>query len=68
MRRQDIEPLFFLEGTIYASRIDALRERRSFCHSDTLAYEVPKWKAIEVDDIEDFKMVEAIVSHKGLNK
>ena len=68
MRRQDIEPLFFLEGTIYASRIDVLRERRSFYHSDTLAYEVPKWKAIEIDDIEDFMMAEAIVRHRGLDK
>jgi N-acylneuraminate cytidylyltransferase/CMP-N,N'-diacetyllegionaminic acid synthase len=68
VRRQDIEPLYFLEGSIYASRIDVLRERRTFYHSDTLAYEVPKWKAIEIDDIEDFMMVEAIVRHRGLDK
>jgi CMP-N,N'-diacetyllegionaminic acid synthase len=67
MRRQEIEPLFFLEGTIYASKINVLRERRSFYHADTIAYEVPKWKSIEIDDIEDFLIVEAIVKHRGLD-
>lgn len=67
VRRQEIEPLFFLEGSLYASRIDVLRERRSFYHEDTVAYEVPKWKSIEIDDLDDFLMVEALAKHKGLN-
>ncbi|SFN30045.1 CMP-N,N'-diacetyllegionaminic acid synthase [Formivibrio citricus] len=68
LRRQDIEPLYFLEGTLYASRVDVLRARRSFYHDDTVAYEVPKWKSIEIDDIDDFTMVEALIKHKGLAK
>ena len=66
MRRQEIEPLFFLEGSLYASRIDVLRAKRSFYHEDTIAYEVPKWKSIEIDDLDDFLMVEALAKHKGL--
>lgn len=66
LRRQEIEPLFFLEGTLYASKIDVLNSRRSFYHEDTIAYEVPKWKSIEIDDIDDFTMVEALAKHKGL--
>jgi len=68
LRRQELEPVYFLEGTIYASRVNVLKERRSFYHDDTIAYEVPKWKSIEIDDLEDFLMVEAIVKHKGLAK
>lgn len=67
VRRQEIEPLFYLEGTLYASRIDILREKRSFYHEDTIAYEVPKWKSIEIDDLDDFLMVEALAKRKGLN-
>lgn len=67
LRRQEIEPLFFLEGTLYASRIDVLRAKRSFYHDDTIAYEVPKWKSIEIDDLDDFLMVEALAKNKGLN-
>lgn len=66
LRRQEIEPLFFLEGSIYASRIDVLRARLSFYHNDTVAYEVPKWKSLEIDDIDDFQMVEALAKYKGL--
>ena len=65
MRRQDIEPLYFLEGTLYASRIEALRLHRSFYHEDTIGYEVPKWKSLEIDDIDDFNMVEALMKLKG---
>lgn len=66
LRRQEIEPLFYLDGTLYASTVETLRDRRSFYHEDTLAYEVAKWKALEIDDIEDFKMVEAIAKYKEL--
>lgn len=68
LRRQEIEPMFFLDGSIYASDVRVLRERRSFYHSDTIAYEVPKWKSFEIDDIEDFEIVEALASYKGLGQ
>lgn len=61
LRRQEIEPLYFLEGTVYASRIDVLQKVRSFYHHDTVAYEVPKWKSLEVDDLDDFLMIEALL-------
>ncbi len=65
VRRQDIEPLFYLEGTVYVSTVAALRETRAFCHDRTVAYEVPKWKALEIDDEDDFVMVQAIAKHRG---
>lgn len=64
LRRQEIEPLYFLEGTVYASRIDALRARRSFYHEDTVGYEVPRWKSLEIDELDDFLMVEALLKYK----
>jgi CMP-N,N'-diacetyllegionaminic acid synthase len=64
LRRQDIEPMYFLEGTVYVSKISALMEHRSFYHDDTVGYEVPKWKSLEIDDLADFFMVEALMKHK----
>ena len=61
IRRQDITPLYFLEGTIYCSKIDTLRSERSFYHQSTLGYEVPKWKSIEIDDVYDFVMAESLM-------
>ncbi len=60
-RRQDIEPLYFLEGSLYISRVDAFRRNKSFYHNRTLGYEVPRWKSIEVDDLFDFIVIEAVI-------
>ncbi|MEC5396313.1 acylneuraminate cytidylyltransferase family protein [Uliginosibacterium sp. H1] len=68
LRRQELEPLFFLEGTMYASRIDTLLADRTFCQANTAGYEVPKWKSPEIDDIVDFLHVESIMTHMGLGE
>jgi N-acylneuraminate cytidylyltransferase/CMP-N,N'-diacetyllegionaminic acid synthase len=65
LRRQDIDPVFFLDGTLYVSRVDVLRNKRSFYHEDTVAFEVPKWKSLEIDDVDDFIMVEALMANRG---
>ncbi|RZJ27250.1 MAG: acylneuraminate cytidylyltransferase family protein [Brevundimonas sp.] len=62
-RRQDIEPLFALDGTLYVSTVDALRRERGFCHTRTLGYESARHKAHEVDDLVDFICIEAIASN-----
>lgn len=67
VRRQDLEPMFFLEGTIYASRIETLLATRTFCQTNALGYEVPKWKSPEIDDLVDFMHVEAIMRHRGVD-
>ena len=68
LRRQEIEPVYFLDGTIYCSHIDELRLKRSFYHDNTHAYVVPKWKSLEVDDIYDFVMIEALFSYMKSKK
>lgn len=60
-RRQDIEELYFLEGSLYISHVEAFRRHKTFYHERTLGYEVPRWKSLEVDDIFDFIMIEAVV-------
>ena len=67
IRRQDISDVYFFEGTIYISDSAFLLTSQTFYHNKTLGYEVPKWKALEIDDIDDFIMVEAImVSRRSL--
>lgn len=65
-RRQDIEPLFVLDGTLYASTVAALRRERGFCHDRTLGYETARHKAHEVDDLVDFICIEAIAANLDL--
>lgn len=59
-RRQDLETLYCLDGSLYISSVEALREKRSFCSDKTLPYVGEKYKSHEVDDYIDFICIEAI--------
>lgn len=62
LRRQDLkEDYYFLEGSIYASSITCLRKARSFYHSATSPWVVDRFKAIEIDELGDFIMVQALL-------
>ncbi len=64
VRRQEIKDVYFLEGSIYVSDTKTLIARRTFCHQETLGCIFPKWKSLEVDDLEDLIMAEALMLHK----
>ena len=61
LRRQEIEDLFYYEGSIYFSEIATYIEKKNFYHEKTLGLEMPKWKAFEIDDEVDFIIVEALL-------
>lgn len=63
-RRQDIDDIYFLEGSVYISETDALLKNRSFYHNQTIGCIFPKWKSLEIDDADDFIMVEALMREK----
>ena len=65
-RRQDTEPLYSLDGSLYISTVQAIRRERSFCHERTLPYVTPRWKSFEVDDLVDFICIEAILAQREL--
>lgn len=65
-RRQDTEPLFNLDGSLYASTVEALRRERGFYHDRTLPYVTPRHKSFEIDDLVDFICIEAILANRHL--
>ncbi len=60
-RRQDIKDVYFLEGSIYISYIKDYLNNGTFYQKNTIGHEFPKYKSLEVDDIYDFIMIEAIM-------
>ena len=64
-RRQEIEPLFFLDGSFYISEVIAFRKYLSFYHERTLASIMPRWKSFEIDEFVDLVCVEAILSRRS---
>ena len=70
LRRQEIDDVYFFEGSLYIARTSTLKERKSFYHDRTLGYEMPKWKSFEVDDLTDFIVIEQLLKarQEGLLK
>lgn len=65
VRRQDLPDVFFFEGSVYVSRVDAYLQKKTFYHDKTLPYVVPEWKSHEVDNLVDFKIIETIMKMKN---
>ena len=68
IRRQEIDPIFYLEGSIYVSERDKLFEENSFYHDETIGYIMSKDKSLEIDDEFDFIMAEALMRYRIENK
>jgi len=61
--RQDIQDLYFFEGSLYISDISVFLETLRFNHDRTLGYIVPRWKSFEIDEMVDLICVEAIMNN-----
>lgn len=60
-RRQDVKPVYFLEGSFYATTLSNFRETRALHSTHTLGIVVEKWQSFEVDDLDDFIIIEALM-------
>lgn len=65
LRRQDLPNVYFFEGSVYVSKVDAYLKKKTFYHDKTVPYIVPDWKSHEVDDYVDFKVIETIMELKN---
>jgi N-acylneuraminate cytidylyltransferase/CMP-N,N'-diacetyllegionaminic acid synthase len=60
-RRQEINPLYFVEGTLYLSKISTFKTHKLFIQPKTFGMEIPRWKSFEIDDELDFLLINAIM-------
>lgn len=65
-RRQDLHPLFFLDGSLYISAVDTLLRKGGFYHERTLPFVTPRYKSFEVDDLADFICIEALFANREI--
>lgn len=71
LRRQDLSgDYYYLEGSVYASSLAALRKYDEFYHCATAPWVVARYKAIEIDELSDFIAAEALLNAriKGILK
>jgi len=60
-RRQDVEPAFTREGTVYAVRRDVLVDRHDLYGSDCRPLVLPAAESVNIDSPEDWAAAEAIL-------
>ncbi len=64
LRRQDLKDIYFFEGSVYASKIETFKQKKTYYHELTLGYIIPKYKSLEIDDLCDFICIEALMKAK----
>ena len=63
-RRQDLPPVYTLNGAIYLARADWLRQNRKFISQGTVAYEMPVERSIDLDTESDFHQLQTILENQ----
>lgn len=64
-RRQDLPPVYALNGAIYFARADWLREQRSFVGPGTLGHLMPAERSIDIDGPLDWRIAEMLLRERG---
>ena len=63
-RRQDLPPVYMLNGAVYAARVDWLRRTRGFVTRETVAHVMPAERSIDIDTIDDFEAFRKAVTEE----
>jgi len=61
IRRQDVDELFYLDGSFYVSAIEKIKSERTFYHIETKGIEVSEAGSWEIDSEIDFLVVQSIM-------
>jgi CMP-N,N'-diacetyllegionaminic acid synthase len=61
-RRQDLQPLVVLNGAVYVARVAWLNVARSFVGPETIGYEMPPDRSLDVDTEFDLVVAELLLS------
>lgn len=65
VRRQELPPVYRLNGAVYIAETSFIQENRSFITSETSAYLMPLERSIDIDDESDFAYCDWILNRKS---
>ena len=64
-RRQDLPPVFTLNGAMYFAEARWLQEKRAFIGAETLGYAMPPERSIDIDTALQWHLAEFLLSNQG---
>lgn len=59
-RRQDLPQVYSLNGAVYVARVEWLVRQRSFLTPETIAYEMPRERSLDIDTEADFVQLQLL--------
>jgi CMP-N,N'-diacetyllegionaminic acid synthase len=57
-RRQDLPPVYVLNGAVYVAKVANLMQTRSFVPPGVVAYEMPSSRSLDIDTEQDLRLLE----------
>jgi CMP-N,N'-diacetyllegionaminic acid synthase len=66
-RRQDLQPAYCLNGAVYVAACEWLIKNRSFIGDGTVAYEMPKERSVDIDDMLDIAIAGILLAQRGIS-
>jgi CMP-N,N'-diacetyllegionaminic acid synthase len=63
-QRQQVRPVYFPYGIVYAAKSEALVSHGTFYQQRSLPFYLERWQNYEIDDLYDFLCVESIMRHR----
>ena len=61
-RRQDVEPIYILNGAVYVTDVKWLIKQKNYVYSEATAYEMPVEYSVDIDNENDIQYLEYICS------
>ena len=61
-RRQDLPPLYVLNGAVYVARVPWLVQNPGFLAAETVAYPMPATRSLDIDTEQDIRIFELLIS------
>lgn len=66
-RRQDLPPIYSLNGCIYIAEVDWLKRSKTFLSRETIGYIMPNERSLDMDTELDFIYLETYLKMNGVN-
>jgi N-acylneuraminate cytidylyltransferase len=64
-RRQDVEPIYILNGAVYVTDVKWLIKQKNYIYSEAIAYEMPVEYSVDIDNKNDIQYLEYICSSEN---
>ncbi len=64
INRQDLEKVFFFDGSLYLSYVNYFKQKKEFYHDKTVGLSLDDYKSIEIDNAFDFKITKLLFDER----